>query len=85
MKRCFVSWMKSERCRRTRRWLCSTKKKIATLLFRAINHGADDSITNPPNMTEVRLILRQAYRFHAAEREVQRLQGERATTDRPSA
>ncbi len=43
------------------------------LLFRAISHGADDSITNPPNMMEVRLILRRAYRFQAAERELQRL------------
>ena len=51
------------------------------LLFKAIDHGADDSITNPPNMMEVRLILRRAYRFHAAEREVQRL---RANELRPT-
>ena len=51
------------------------------VLFRAINHGADDSITNPPNMTEVRLILKRAYRFHAAEREVQRL---KANEQRPT-
>jgi DNA-binding NtrC family response regulator len=51
------------------------------LLFQAINHGAEDSITNPPNMLEVRLVLRRAHRFHAAEREVQRL---RANELRPT-
>ncbi len=51
------------------------------LLFRAIDHGADDSITNPPNMIEVRLILRRAYRFQAAERELRRL---RANELRPT-
>jgi DNA-binding NtrC family response regulator len=51
------------------------------LLFRAIEHGADDSVTNPPNMIEMRLILRRAHRFHAAEREVQRL---RANEIRPT-
>jgi DNA-binding NtrC family response regulator len=52
-----------------------------SLLFRAIDHGAEDSITNPPNMTEVRLVLRRAQRFHAAERELQRL---RANELRPT-
>ncbi len=51
------------------------------LLFQAIDRGAEDSITNPPNMLEVRLVLRRAYRFHAAEREVQRL---RANEVRPT-
>ena len=51
------------------------------LLFKAIDHGAEDSITNPPNMVEVRLILRRACRFHAAEREVERL---RANELRPT-
>ena len=37
---------------------------------------------NPPNMTEVRLILRRAYRFHAAEREVQRLRAKERPTGR---
>jgi DNA-binding NtrC family response regulator len=43
------------------------------LIFRAIEHGADDSLTNPPNMVELRLILRRAHRFHAAEEELLRL------------
>jgi DNA-binding NtrC family response regulator len=43
------------------------------LIFRSIEHGAEDSVTNPPNMIELRLILRRAHRVHAAERELQRL------------
>ncbi len=35
--------------------------------------GAYDSITHPPNMVELRLILRRAFKFQAAEREIQRL------------
>jgi DNA-binding NtrC family response regulator len=52
------------------------------LIFRAINHGAEDSVTNPPNMIELRLILRRAYRVHAAERELQRLRGNERPTGR---
>jgi DNA-binding NtrC family response regulator len=35
--------------------------------------GAYDSIAHPPSMVELRLILRRAYKFQSAEREVQRL------------
>ena len=52
------------------------------LIFRAINHGAEDSVTNPPNMIELRLILRRAYRVHAAERELQRLRANERPTGR---
>ncbi len=52
------------------------------LIFRAIEHGADDSVTNPPNMIELRLILRRAYRVHAAERELQRLRANERPTGR---
>jgi DNA-binding NtrC family response regulator len=46
------------------------------LIFRAIEHGADDSVTNPPNIVELRLILRRAYKFRAAEVELQRLRAQ---------
>ena len=52
------------------------------LIFRAIEHGADDSVTNPPNMIELRLILRRAHRVHAAERELQRLRANERPTGR---
>jgi two-component system response regulator HydG len=41
-----------------------------------MEHGAYDSVTNPPNMIELRLILGRAYKFHAAEKEVERLRAE---------
>jgi len=44
-----------------------------SVIFRAIERGAYDTITNPPNMMELRLVLRRAYKSHAAEHEVQRL------------
>lgn len=43
------------------------------LNLRVMELGAYDSITHPPNMVELRLILRRAYKFHAAEKELQRL------------
>jgi DNA-binding NtrC family response regulator len=52
------------------------------LIFRAIEHGADDSVTNPPNMIELRLILRRAYKVHAAEKELQRLRANERPTGR---
>ncbi|HEX5425709.1 MAG TPA: sigma-54 dependent transcriptional regulator [Candidatus Acidoferrales bacterium] len=39
----------------------------------AIEHGAYDTVINPPNMMELRLILRRAYRARATEREVEQL------------
>lgn len=38
-----------------------------------IERGAYDTITNPPNMMELRLVLRRAHRAHAVESEVERL------------
>jgi DNA-binding NtrC family response regulator len=52
------------------------------LNFRAIEHGADDSVTNPPNMMELRLILRRAHRVHSAERELNRLRANERPTGR---
>ena len=52
------------------------------LILRAIERGAYDSVTNPPNMIELRLILSRAHRFQAAEREVQRLRADERPTGR---
>jgi DNA-binding NtrC family response regulator len=42
-------------------------------VFRAIEHGAYDTVTAPPNIIELRLILLRAYRFHGAMQEIERL------------
>jgi DNA-binding NtrC family response regulator len=60
--------------------LCEEENRA--LIFRAIEHGADDSVTNPPNMMELRLILSRAHRFHAAERELLRLRANERPTGR---
>src|SRR5262249_30079488 len=60
--------------------LCEEENK--GLILRAMEHGADDSVTNPPNMIELRLILRRAHRVHAAERELQRLRANERPTGR---
>jgi DNA-binding NtrC family response regulator len=43
------------------------------LLLKVMEHGAYDTVTNPPNIVELRLILRRAYKVHAAEQELARL------------
>jgi DNA-binding NtrC family response regulator len=43
------------------------------IILYAVERGAYDTITNPPNMLELRLVLRRAHKSHAAEQEVQRL------------
>jgi len=60
--------------------LCEEENKA--IILRAMEHGADDSVTNPPNMIELRLILRRAYRVHAAERELLRLRANERPTGR---
>jgi DNA-binding NtrC family response regulator len=60
--------------------LCEEENR--KLIYRAIEHGADDSVTNPPNMLELRLILRRAFKVHAAERELQRLRANERPTGR---
>ena len=45
----------------------------AELNLRVMEIGAYDSISHPPNMVELRLILRRAFKFQAAEREILRL------------
>lgn len=51
--------------------LCEEQSR--ELMWRAIGRGAYDTVTNPPNMTELRLILSRACKFREAERELQRL------------
>ena len=41
------------------------------LNLKVMELGAYDSITHPPNMMELRLILRRAFKFQAAEKEIQ--------------
>jgi DNA-binding NtrC family response regulator len=43
------------------------------LLLRTIEKGATDSVPNPPNILELRLLFRRAYRMSAAERELRHL------------
>jgi DNA-binding NtrC family response regulator len=52
------------------------------LNLKVMELGAYDSITHPPNMVELRLILRRAFKFQAAEREIQRLRSSVAGTTR---
>ena len=60
--------------------LCDEENR--SLLLSVMEHGAYDSVTNPPNMIELRLILRRAYKFHAAETEVERLRSDSRTPGR---
>ncbi|MGH9734937.1 MAG: sigma-54 dependent transcriptional regulator [Candidatus Acidiferrales bacterium] len=43
------------------------------IMQEVIERGAYDTVTNPPNMMELRLVLRRAYRARATEREVEQL------------
>jgi DNA-binding NtrC family response regulator len=43
------------------------------IILTSIERGAYDTITNPPNMMELRLVLRRAHRSNLAEQEVERL------------
>lgn len=51
--------------------LCDDGRNQA--VFRAIERGAYDTVTAPPNVVELRLILLRAYRFHCAMQELERL------------
>ncbi|HVB97707.1 MAG TPA: sigma-54 dependent transcriptional regulator [Candidatus Dormibacteraeota bacterium] len=46
------------------------------LEVRAIEHGAFDTISGPPNLNELRVVLRRANKFRQAELELARLRGE---------
>jgi DNA-binding NtrC family response regulator len=43
------------------------------IILDAVERGAYDTIASPPNMVELRLVLRRAHRSHVMEREVERL------------
>jgi DNA-binding NtrC family response regulator len=43
------------------------------VILDAIERGAYDTVTNPPNMMELRLVLLRAHRSHVAEEELERL------------
>jgi two-component system response regulator AtoC len=43
------------------------------LMAKVLDHGVYDTIHNPPNMIELRLILRRACKIRAAEKELRRL------------
>jgi len=51
--------------------LCDAEDR--NLLLRAVEKGATDSVANPPNIMELRLLFRRAYRITAAERELRHL------------
>jgi two-component system response regulator AtoC len=43
------------------------------LILTMTQHGAYDSVTSPPNMIELRIVLGRAFKFHSAEKELARL------------
>jgi DNA-binding NtrC family response regulator len=52
------------------------------LTLGAIDRGAIDSITHPPNVPELRLLLRRAHRFYMAEKELRELRAEQDRSGR---
>ena len=60
--------------------LCDGENR--NLLLRCMEHGASDSIASPPNILELRIMLRRAYRFHEAEEELRRLRAGTLSTGR---
>jgi two-component system, NtrC family, response regulator AtoC len=51
--------------------LCDSENR--KLLLGVMERGAYDSVANPPNIVELRLTLKRASKFYAAEKEVERL------------
>ncbi|HWR13540.1 MAG TPA: sigma-54 dependent transcriptional regulator [Terriglobales bacterium] len=47
-----------------------------TMTLRLMERGVHDVVTNPPNMTELRLILRRAHRYFQIERELEQLRSQ---------
>jgi two-component system, NtrC family, response regulator AtoC len=60
--------------------LCDSENR--ELPVSVMERGAYDSVINPPNIVELRLILKRAYRFYAAEKEVERLRASSNGTGR---
>ena len=50
--------------------------------LRAIERGAADNISHPPNVPELRLLLNRAHRFYKAEREIRELRAEQDRSGR---
>ncbi|HEV2387844.1 MAG TPA: sigma-54 dependent transcriptional regulator [Candidatus Acidoferrales bacterium] len=46
------------------------------LVVKAIEHGAFDTLSSPPDLLELRMVLRRAHKFRVAERELARLRSE---------
>ena len=53
--------------------LCDEENR--DLMAKVLDHGVYDTIHNPPNMVELRLVLRRACKIRAAEKEIRRLHG----------
>jgi len=53
--------------------LCDEERRGSFL--HEVEYGADDSITNPPNISELRAILRRVYKLYASEQELRKLRG----------
>jgi len=60
--------------------LCDEEQRELTL--GAIERGAIDSTTHPPNIPELRLLLRRAHRFYMAEKELRELRAEQDRSGR---
>jgi DNA-binding NtrC family response regulator len=60
--------------------LCDAENR--TLLYSVMDHGAYDSLTNPPNMAEFRLVLRRAKKFQTAQKELEQLRSNMGGTGR---
>jgi DNA-binding NtrC family response regulator len=60
--------------------LCEAEDR--EFMLSAFAHGASDSVTNPPNIVELRVVLQRAYRLHTAERELQKLRASSQATGR---
>jgi DNA-binding NtrC family response regulator len=50
------------------------------MIRRALENGAYDTLASPPDMVELRLVLRRAKRFRQVERELLRLRSQQAAT-----
>src|SRR3984893_2420278 len=53
--------------------LCDEERRGSFLY--ALEYGAEDSITNPPNISELRATLRRVYKLYASEQELRKLRG----------
>lgn len=53
--------------------LCDEERRGSFL--HALEYGAEDSITNPPNISELRATLRRVYKLYASEQELRKLRG----------